>query len=102
MFFLRGFKFVELFRVRHTHNGLVLNNVMKTNNIDIPSSLKGEIQLATSITIVAGTTTTILVIAIVATSTIFIAKTNSCYFTSPIWSLCKFPYVFVQIIFDFN
>lgn len=67
MFFLRGFKFVEFFRVWHTHNGLVLNNVMKTNNIDLPSSLKGEIQLATSTTIVAGTTTTtVVVIAIVA------------------------------------
>jgi hypothetical protein len=36
MFFLKGFKFVEFLRIWHTHNGLVLNNVMKTNNIDLP------------------------------------------------------------------
>jgi hypothetical protein len=103
MFFLRGFTFLEFFKVWHTHNGLVFNSVMTTNNIDLPSSLKGEIQLATMTIVVVRTIATIVVIvAIVATSTLLVAKTNNIYFTSPIWSLCKFSHVFVQIIFDFN
>jgi hypothetical protein len=70
---------------------------MTTNKIDLPSSLKGEIQLATMTIVVAKTTTMIVVIvAIVARSIILVAKINNSYFTSPIWSLCKFSRVFVQ------
>lgn len=96
MFFVRGFKFVEFFRVWHTHSSLVLNSVMTTNNIDMPSSLKREIQLAIVTVVVAKTTTTVVAtITIMGTSTILAAKTNKSYFTSPIWSLCKLPHVFV-------
>jgi hypothetical protein len=71
---------------------------MTTNNIDMPSSLKREIQLAIVIVVVAKTTTTIVTtIKIVGTSTILAAKTNKrvtlhlqfgLYVSSPM-CLCK-------------
>jgi hypothetical protein len=76
---------------------------MTINNIDLPSSLKGEIQLATMRVAMVGTTAmAVTTVAAMATTNALVAKTSNSYFTSTIWFLCKFPHVFVQITFDFS
>jgi hypothetical protein len=76
---------------------------MTRNNIDMPSSFNGEIQLATMIVVVVGVVAMVVAtITTMATTIALAAKTKNNYFTFAICSLCKFHHVFVQITFDFS
>jgi hypothetical protein len=56
----------------------------------------GAIVMAIAMAMVVTTVTTMVATIALAT------KTNNNYFTFAIWSLCKFPHVFLQITFDFS